>query len=105
MGFNFLDTQIEPNANSIESTVYRKPTHTDTYLHNNSKHSISAKLSVIYTLIQELNKYVLHLNSLQKKWTTFTKSYKTTTTQHRSFNKANHNRKPMESQTHTQESS
>ena len=37
----------------------------------------------------ELNKLVLHLNSLQRKWITFTKSYKITTTQHNSFNKAN----------------
>ena len=42
----------------------------------------------------ELNKYVLHLDSLQKKWITFTKSYKTTNTQHSSFNKANPNKKP-----------
>ena len=42
----------------------------------------------------ELNKYVLCLNFLQKKWIIFIKSYKTTTTQHSSFNKANPNRKP-----------
>ena len=42
----------------------------------------------------ELNTYVLHLNFLQKEWITFTKSYKRTTTQHSSFNKANSNRKP-----------
>ena len=44
--------------------------------------------------------YVLHLNSLQSKWITFTKSYKTTTTQHSSFNKVKPNRKPTKSQTH-----
>ena len=47
---------------------------------------------------EELNKYVLHLNSLQKKWITFTKSNKTTTTQHSSFNKENPNRKPTKKQ-------
>ena len=52
----------------------------------------------------ELNNYVLHLNSLQRKWFTFMKSYKTTTTQHSSFNKANPNRKPTKSKTHPQES-
>ena len=31
---------------------------------------------------------------MQRKWITFTKSYKTTTTQHSSFNKANPNKKP-----------
>ena len=43
--------------------------------------------------------YVLHLNSLQKKWITFTKSYMTSTTQHSSFNKVNPNRKPTKSKT------
>ena len=33
---------------------------------------------------------------MQKKWITFTKSYKTTTTQDSSFNKANPNRKPTQ---------
>ena len=50
-GLSFLDTLIKPTANSIESTVYRKPTHTDRYLDYNSIHPISAKLSVIHTLI------------------------------------------------------
>ena len=40
-----------PQPNSIESTVYRKPTHTDRYSDYNSNHTISAKLSVIHTLI------------------------------------------------------
>ena len=42
---------MKPTPNSIESTVYRKPTHTDKYLDYNSNHPISAKLSVIHTLI------------------------------------------------------
>ena len=49
-GLPFLDTLIKPTANSIESTVYRKPTHTDRYLDYNSNHPISAKSSVIHTL-------------------------------------------------------
>ena len=47
----FLDTLMKPTANSIDSTVYRKPTHTDRYLDYNSNHFISAKLSVIHILI------------------------------------------------------
>ena len=31
-GLPFLDTLTKPTSNSIESTVYRKPTHTDRYL-------------------------------------------------------------------------
>ena len=50
-GLPFLDTLAKHTPNSIESTVYRKPTHTDRYLDYNSNHPISAKLSVIHTLI------------------------------------------------------
>ena len=50
-GLPFLDTLTKPIPNSIESTVYRKPTNTDSYLDYNSNHPISAKLSVIHTLI------------------------------------------------------
>ena len=50
-GLHFLDTLTKPTPNSIESIVYRKPTHTYKYLDYNSNHPISAKLSVIHTLI------------------------------------------------------
>ena len=47
----FLDTlvTIEPN-NTFSTTVYRKPTHTDQYLHWDSNHHIRAKQSVFNTL-------------------------------------------------------
>ena len=48
---SFLDTLTKSTHNSIESTVYRKPTHTDRYLDYNSNHPISAQLFVIHTLI------------------------------------------------------
>ena len=50
-GLPFLDTLTKPTPNSTESTVYKKTTHTDRYLDYNSNHLISAKLSVIHTLI------------------------------------------------------
>ena len=50
-GIPFLDTLTKPIPNFIESTVYRKPTQTDRYLDYNYNHPISAKLSVIHTLI------------------------------------------------------
>ena len=52
-GIPFLDTLTKPTPNSIESTVYRKPTHTDRYLDYNSNHPISAKLPVIHSLIHK----------------------------------------------------
>ena len=47
----FVDTlvTIEPN-NTFSTTVYRKPTHTDQYLHWASNHHITAKQSVYNTL-------------------------------------------------------
>ena len=47
----FLDTLIKPTPNLIESTAYRKPTHTNRYTDCNSNHPISGKHSVIHTLI------------------------------------------------------
>ena len=47
----FLDTIMMPQPDgSLLISVYRKPTHTDQYLHWNSHHHLSAKFSVINTL-------------------------------------------------------
>ena len=47
----FLDTQVSPGPNNTLTTiVYRKPTHTDQYLHWDSNHLIAAKHSVYNTL-------------------------------------------------------
>ena len=47
----FLDTLVTIQPDSILSTsVYRKPTHTDQYLHWDSNHHITAKQSVYNTL-------------------------------------------------------
>ena len=47
----FFDTliTIQPD-NILSTTVYRKPTHTDQYLHWDSNHHITAKQSVFNTL-------------------------------------------------------
>ena len=101
-GLSFLDTLTKPTPNSIESTVYRKPIQTDRNLDYNSNHPISAKLSVIHTLIHRVKQVCSTPEFLAKEMITFTKPYKTTTTQHRSSNKTNPNRKPTKSQAHPQ---
>ena len=48
----FLDTIVKSEDDgTLSITVYRKPTHTNQYLQWHSHHHLSAKLSVIYTLI------------------------------------------------------
>ena len=47
----FLDTLVSPwPHNSLLTTTYMKPTHTDHYLHWNSHHNLFAKYSVFKTL-------------------------------------------------------
>ena len=92
-GLPFLDTLTKPTPNSIECTVYRKTTHTDRYLDYNSNHPISAKLSIIHTLIHRAKQVHSIPEFLAKEMDHLQKSYKTTTTQCSSFNKANPNRK------------
>ena len=46
----FLDTIVLPPDNSLLTSVYRKPTHTDLYLQWDSHHHLSAKFSVINIL-------------------------------------------------------
>ena len=53
---SFLDILIIPDVNGkLNTTVYRKPTHTDMYLHWDSHHNIPAKYSVIGTLYHRAN--------------------------------------------------
>ena len=52
-GLPFPDTLTKPTPNSVKSTVYRKPTHTDRYLNYNFNHPISEKQPVLHTLIHQ----------------------------------------------------
>ena len=47
----YFDTTVKPEADdTLSTTVYRKPTHTDQYMQQDSHHHLSAKFSVIHTL-------------------------------------------------------
>ena len=65
-GLTLLDTLTKTTPNSIESTVFRKPIHTDRYLDYNSNHPISAKLSVIHTLTHRAKQVCSTLEFLAK---------------------------------------
>ena len=48
---HFLDKCVIPTPDRTPSTkAYRKPTHTDQYLHCDSQHNLTAKYSVFNTL-------------------------------------------------------
>ena len=48
----FLDILITTDKDDrLDTTVYRKPTHTDQYMHWDSHHTISSKYSVVGTLL------------------------------------------------------
>ena len=102
-GLPFLDTLIKPTPNSIESTVYRKPTHTDRNLDYNFNHPFSAKLSVIHNLIHRAKQVCSTPEFLVKEIDHIHKVLQDNHySQHSSFNKANPKRKPTKSQTHQQ---
>ena len=74
----FLDMLIIPDEECrLNTTVYRKPTHTDQYLHWDSHHAISSKYNVIGTLYhrakmicsspQQLQKEEQHLSKTLKR--------------------------------------
>ena len=63
----FLDVLITPTEDGrLNTTVYRKPTHTDMYLKWDSHHPISSKYSVIGTLHHRAKTICSIPNMLQK---------------------------------------
>lgn len=52
--WSFLDIQIIQNQDgSLGRTAYRKPTHTDVYLHKRSHHHPAQKMGIMTTLINK----------------------------------------------------
>ena len=68
----FLDTLISKDSNgSLITTVYRKPTHTDHYLHWDSQHSIKNKYSIYNTLSHRASMFASTNSYWNKKINTF----------------------------------
>ena len=59
-----LDMLITPHENGrLNTSVYRKATHTDQYLHWDSHRYIKSKYSVVGTLFHRAEQLVLNLDS------------------------------------------
>ena len=53
----FLDVLVTRHDKTLRTQVYRKPTHTDTYLHFDSHHPQHQKLAVTKTLHDRVNRH------------------------------------------------
>ena len=63
----FLDTLLKRNNGEISVLVYRKPTHTDQYLHYSSHYQTSCKESVVSSLFNRAYSIITNKDDLQKK--------------------------------------
>ena len=62
----FLDTLLKRNNGEISVLVYRKPTHTDQYLHYSSHHQTSWKESVVSSLFNRAYSVITNKDDLHK---------------------------------------
>ena len=62
----FLGTLLKRNNGEISLMVYRKPTHTDQYLHYSSHHQTSCKESVISSLFNRAYSIITNKDDLHK---------------------------------------
>ena len=62
----FLDTLLKQNNAEISVLVYRKPTHTDRYLHYSSYYQTSCKKSVVSSLFNSAFSIITNKDDLHK---------------------------------------
>ena len=62
----FLDTLLKRDNGKIPVLVYRKPTHTDQYLHYSSHHQTSCKESVVSSLFNRAYSIITNKGDLDK---------------------------------------
>ena len=62
----FLDTLLKRNNEEISVLVYRKPTHTDQYLHYSSHHQTSCKESVVSSFFNRAYSIITNKDDLHK---------------------------------------
>ena len=65
----FFDTLLKRNNGEISILVYKKPTHSDQYLHYSSHHQTSSKESVVSSLFNRAYSVVTNKDDLHKKKT------------------------------------
>ena len=62
----FLDTLLKQNNEEISVLVYRKPTHTDQYLHYSYNNQTSCRESVISSLLNRAYSIITNKDDLSK---------------------------------------
>ena len=62
----FLDTLLKQNNGEIYVLVYKKPTHTDQYLHYSSHHQTSCKEGVVSSLFNRAYSSITNKDDLNK---------------------------------------
>ena len=62
----FLDALLKRNNGEIFVLMYKKPTHTDKYLHYSSHHQTSCKLSVVSSLFNRAYSIITNKDDLHK---------------------------------------
>ena len=62
----FLDTLLKQDNGEISALIYRKPIHTDRYLHYSSHHQTSSKESVVSSLFNKAYSTITNKDDLDK---------------------------------------